>query len=391
MAAPHENAYAVAERAALRERAAVADFWRAHAHALQAMPEPEQLLPAHAAAPPSPEQVRELITAMQRDSPGDGDADRLSRAQAIGVLQRTSGHGADLVIEIMRAQPTWVDPVFMYDKMSGNDFERLFLFWCTTVQPARGEVFDVVSRLPPHTRLQYTHVALDHVPHLTRGFIHWPCQEDTEFVALLAEMMPDDEDKSSILQEVFDHLVPLPTPGADSLSGEVFELYYRPVLSVGGPVYYDHRVPVIHSVVSSLDVVSPRFRDGLSSILTAGSPHVDREFQPRPMNDEERRLADCVVRDMCLRHELNLSMRARRAEVSAARDAVPAVAAAALVDEKAELEHKQCIVCMENKIANVFDPCGHLVTCHGCFARMPEPKRCPTCRAAIKRPVPCFL
>jgi hypothetical protein len=39
----------------------------------------------------------------------------------------------------------------------------------------------------------------------------------------------------------------------------------------------------------------------------------------------------------------------------------------------------QCSVCMEHAVNTRLNPCGHLL-CSMCYASLPEPKKCPTCR-----------
>jgi len=355
--------------------------------------------------------VRELIVNMRRDFPDNSNAHRLGRIHAMQVLfamMQRAGHDADIpraMIEIMRVQPTWIDMGFMYDKMSMNQYHQLYCFWCDTVKPDRDELLRVFRMIPSNSRLASIQEALDRVPHLRKGFIHWPCAADTEFVRRIIEMLPQDGDKSALLQEVFDHHVPLPSAGGENLMGEgTWELYYWPIMQ-DGPVLSGYREEVVQSIIESVGKISDPFRSGLVNMLVAGMPKFDIYSGPRAMTPSERGDARRKVMAMVSQHALRIDMRARRAAVSAARD-MEEVVAALPPDEKVrtvvdpdtkeervpkELEHMVCVICMENKIASVFVPCGHLVACRGCFDRMPAPKRCPTCRAAVQHAQPCFL
>lgn len=55
--------------------------------------------------------------------------------------------------------------------------------------------------------------------------------------------------------------------------------------------------------------------------------------------------------------------------------------AAAAADE----EVSECCVCYDAPIDTCLEPCGHVAMCSGCVARLPRPRRCPLCRAAIER------
>lgn len=63
-------------------------------------------------------------------------------------------------------------------------------------------------------------------------------------------------------------------------------------------------------------------------------------------------------------------------------------AAAPVVDVETENEESRCVVCMINRRCFRNAPCGHMVTCSGCTARLWEAAgsndvRCPVCRAAV--------
>lgn len=49
-----------------------------------------------------------------------------------------------------------------------------------------------------------------------------------------------------------------------------------------------------------------------------------------------------------------------------------------------------CTVCLTHKRSCVFIECGHICTCEECYRGLPEPKKCPICRAKIERIVPLY-
>lgn len=44
-----------------------------------------------------------------------------------------------------------------------------------------------------------------------------------------------------------------------------------------------------------------------------------------------------------------------------------------------------CTICLSEERSCVFLECGHVCACEGCYRALPEPKKCPICRATIDR------
>lgn len=55
-----------------------------------------------------------------------------------------------------------------------------------------------------------------------------------------------------------------------------------------------------------------------------------------------------------------------------------------------ELSPNTCTICLSNERSCVFLECGHVCTCEQCYRALPEPKKCPICRARIDRIVPLY-
>lgn len=49
-----------------------------------------------------------------------------------------------------------------------------------------------------------------------------------------------------------------------------------------------------------------------------------------------------------------------------------------------------CAVCLSKERSCVFLECGHVCACGPCYQALPQPKRCPICRAPIDRVVPLY-
>ncbi|XP_072552791.1 mitochondrial ubiquitin ligase activator of NFKB 1 [Salminus brasiliensis] len=49
-----------------------------------------------------------------------------------------------------------------------------------------------------------------------------------------------------------------------------------------------------------------------------------------------------------------------------------------------------CIVCLSHERSCVFLECGHVCSCEQCYHSLPNPKKCPICRASIDRIVPLY-
>jgi hypothetical protein len=49
----------------------------------------------------------------------------------------------------------------------------------------------------------------------------------------------------------------------------------------------------------------------------------------------------------------------------------------------------QCSVCLTNTVNTRLNPCGHLL-CSTCYMQLPEPRRCPSCRASPVTDEPIF-
>ncbi|XP_037129378.1 mitochondrial ubiquitin ligase activator of NFKB 1 [Syngnathus acus] len=55
--------------------------------------------------------------------------------------------------------------------------------------------------------------------------------------------------------------------------------------------------------------------------------------------------------------------------------------------EESDEQASRCAVCLYQERSCVFLECGHVCTCTRCYEALPEPKKCPICRAIIDRMV----
>ncbi|KAG7247224.1 hypothetical protein CRUP_006199, partial [Coryphaenoides rupestris] len=60
------------------------------------------------------------------------------------------------------------------------------------------------------------------------------------------------------------------------------------------------------------------------------------------------------------------------------------------VDEEEEVAPGACSVCLSRERSCVFLECGHVCACEPCYQALPQPKKCPICRAPIDRVVPLY-
>lgn len=58
--------------------------------------------------------------------------------------------------------------------------------------------------------------------------------------------------------------------------------------------------------------------------------------------------------------------------------------------EESSISPTSCTVCLSRDRSCVFLECGHVCTCSQCYEALPEPKKCPICRASIDRVVPLY-
>ncbi|XP_040049845.2 mitochondrial ubiquitin ligase activator of NFKB 1 [Gasterosteus aculeatus] len=58
--------------------------------------------------------------------------------------------------------------------------------------------------------------------------------------------------------------------------------------------------------------------------------------------------------------------------------------------EEGSVSPSSCAVCLSRERSCVFLECGHVCACVQCFDVLPEPKKCPICRATIDRVVPLY-
>lgn len=52
---------------------------------------------------------------------------------------------------------------------------------------------------------------------------------------------------------------------------------------------------------------------------------------------------------------------------------------------KEDVSPTACTICLNHERSCVFLECGHVCACEGCYRALPEPKKCPICRATIDR------
>lgn len=58
--------------------------------------------------------------------------------------------------------------------------------------------------------------------------------------------------------------------------------------------------------------------------------------------------------------------------------------------EESSVSPTSCTVCLSRERSCVFLECGHVCACGSCYEALPEPKKCPICRATIDRVVPLY-
>ncbi|XP_056131151.1 mitochondrial ubiquitin ligase activator of NFKB 1 [Lampris incognitus] len=58
--------------------------------------------------------------------------------------------------------------------------------------------------------------------------------------------------------------------------------------------------------------------------------------------------------------------------------------------EESSISPSACTVCLSRERSCVFLECGHVCACAQCYQALPEPKKCPICRANIDRVVPLY-
>ncbi|XP_070695821.1 mitochondrial ubiquitin ligase activator of NFKB 1 [Pempheris klunzingeri] len=58
--------------------------------------------------------------------------------------------------------------------------------------------------------------------------------------------------------------------------------------------------------------------------------------------------------------------------------------------EESSVSPTSCTVCLSRERSCVFLECGHVCACSQCYDALPEPKKCPICRATIDRVVPLY-
>ncbi|KAM4737448.1 mitochondrial ubiquitin ligase activator of NFKB 1 [Anableps anableps] len=58
--------------------------------------------------------------------------------------------------------------------------------------------------------------------------------------------------------------------------------------------------------------------------------------------------------------------------------------------EESSVSPTSCVVCLSRERSFVFLECGHVCACGPCYEALPEPKKCPICRATIDRVVPLY-
>lgn len=58
--------------------------------------------------------------------------------------------------------------------------------------------------------------------------------------------------------------------------------------------------------------------------------------------------------------------------------------------EESNVSPSTCTVCLSRERSCVFLECGHVCACSQCYQALPEPKKCPICRATIDRMVPLY-
>jgi hypothetical protein len=105
-------------------------------------------------------------------------------------------------------------------------------------------------------------------------------------------------------------------------------------------------------------------------------------------------LIDCTCKSMSLAGNdalarAGLSLNANiKAQLAGNWKKPPRTSAAAPKQATSRKMVAECVVCLENEVSRLFQPCGHLCVCEGCCSNL---ETCPICRAKIKGTCKVFM
>lgn len=206
----------------------------------------------------------------------------------------------------------------------------------------------------------------------------WPCAADVNWIYNVASLLKD-EHVATFVGQLMREYVPVQKR---AVTLRQIEQHFVPIVArVSSRTY---RYLLSGAMIDTLHHVTDAMHRAFEQVVLEGDPN-------GCIDQVHVRLAQLVQM-----HNHAFESASNRALVSAMKPIVPA---AAIVDEelpteetnavtheravKSELAVLACVMCYKNKIRVSFQPCGHAMSCHACYLKLPQPKLCPNCRVPI--------
>ena len=294
---------------------------------------------------------------------------------------------------LLVSAPRWVDLQWACESVKDEThFFAILYAWSVHAAPKRTQFEAVLSAIAPDRRYHALEIMMrledpggreteDVDALLTHALVNWPCQEDTEWMCRMMDLVGD-HCSVRFLGVVLRKLTP---PAARRFTAALFEQSYAPLIRHA--LGLQNRFVAALALIASMHWIDDEVKDAFEDAVYGSSEVVPAGARARLLQ-----AIDCHnvhIQSMCFRDTVRfkreLLLDACKPDEKLATEALDATTV------KKELQVIACKLCFENRVAICFRPCGHVVCCNACFARIAYPQKCPTCRTPVEAAQSCFL
>ena len=341
---------------------------------------------------PCRDAVRALIVSFQNHGADQPSAERDAAIQE-QLMQFAEEERKQRFLHILVvSSPRWVDIKWACETVKDEThFFAILYAWSVRAAPERTQFEAVLSAIAPDRRYRALELMMrledlggrqtdDIDALLTHALVHWPCQEDTDWMCRMMDLVGD-QFSVRFLGVVLRKLTP---PADRRFTAAMFEQFHAPLIRHALGI--QNRLVAALALIASMHWIEDEVKEAFEDTVYGSSEAVPVGARAQLMHAIN--CHNVHIQSLCLRDTVRLKREILLETIKPDEKLATEVDASTV---KKELEVIACKVCFENRVAVCFRPCGHVVCCNACFARIVHPQKCPTCRAPIEAAQSCFL
>lgn len=289
----------------------------------------------------------------------------------------------DVASTFLRQYPLFVDMMEVRIGMTQiSNFVPLMRQWCEYKPLQRAEIVPTLQIYYAEERLTLLNCILNFASPTLRMqhvFTHWPCNEDTEFVASLMRILRS-RDQKHMAEVFFRTFVPVPFIGLPIADEVYFDTFFAPILDAVAP---ESMYDVSWNLLCTLNEIPAFMVDRCKRRIPQALKHMEYHLEQTISKHNQ------TMRVMIDRHKVSNQRTLQQLDPRFTRPDVP-LEFDPVTEEPLRLE-KACCICYENERILCMMPCSHVSSCVACFKRLVAPKTCPECRTRVESVHTVFL